>query len=842
MKKFTMTLLASAIAIQSAALVAQEAEAPVEDSDVVELDTFVAEEEVNDEFGILQTDPVDSVFGFGKTVLETPRSVSSISAEFLEQFNATSINDIVNFVPGTFTTSFFGVAGSLDIRGTSAENYFRGVKRLNNEGNYPTPIGASDRVDVIRGPMSPISGPSKVGGALNFIPKSARAVTGQYLDESSGQIGYRTGSWDKSVLTAEVGGPTEVGGKDAGYYVYAEVEDSGSYYNNDSTEQTLLQGSFNVDLSASTRVEFGGMYQKWDGFENGGFNRVTQDLIDNGTYTTGSVGTNIDQLFGNGNGLIEEAEIDAWEATIPSDDGLVSIGTPFAPGSVSCFVGLVPFCFEGDFEPLNGENVTQELVDQLGLSLDQSTVGTSNLSGNEVLIGKLDEYDTEVYTFYFDVMHEFGNGWKMTNKLFYDSVKYTNVDSYGFSKIADSWVVEDQLIFAKMFESEDWAVDLQVSPSVRYTDAFYALDFTDEIFDRVDLTQGFDAGSTQQIPARAPAGQEAYSDYFNSEYWQYGFSILADVSLWENLSLLLGGRYDYVDVEGENGDGDGPIRLNTFDPNGENEQSADDDGFTYTVSASYALPGGFVPYATYAEQSTIVSGSAADITTQNIANETFLGDSELTEFGLKATLLDGRLFAAVAYYDQERVAFDAQSPVSNQPVKSEGVEFEFRYVPFDNLSLVGTYSNQETKVVTEGGVTFSYLGAANLPNVDPSTIYDGIIGANQVVDEETLRGGIPEVTWSLSASYRFTPTMTGAVSTTYVEEVDSSVLGGIELPDYYLVNASFVYNSDKYKVGLYMNNITDETYFRGNFPSLYGNNAVLPERPRNWSAEVAYKF
>ena len=840
MKLTATTLFACALAAQAAAADATDSSPEGQSGEeVVDLETFVAEEVVDDQFGILQTEPVDSVFGFGKTVLETPRSVSSISAEFLEQFNATGINDIVNFVPGTFTTSFFGVAGSLDIRGTSAENYFRGVKRLNNEGNYPTPIGASDRVDVVRGPMSPISGPSKVGGALNFIPKSARASTGQYLDAPAGQLSYMTGSWSRSILTAEVGGPADIGGRSAGYYVYGELTDSDSYYNNDFNKQTLLQGSFNIDLSGSTRVEFGGMFQNWEGHENGGWNRVTQDLIDNGTYITGRPSTNIDGDFGDGDGLIEEAEIDAWEATLA---GLVSTGEPFTPGTVSCFTGLVPFCFEGNFEPLDGAKVTQALVDQLGLGLDPATVGRAKLKRSQVLITDTDQYDTEAYTFYFDIIHTLDNGWTVTNKLFFDSQEYVNVDAYGFHKIADAWVVEDQLIFAKEFESNAFSGALQVSPSVRFTDAFYALDFSDEIFDRVDLTEGFDALSAQQSANRAPPGQEAYSDYWHSEYLQLGLAMLVDLTIAENLNVLVGVRYDYVDAEGENGDGDGPIRTTTFDPNGEYEASNSDDGFTYTLSASYTLPGGVSPYVTLAEQKTIVSGSAGDMDTQNIFNKTFLGKSELTEGGIKASLLNGRLFAAIAYYEQERIAFDAQSPVSNQAVLSEGVEIEIRYAPIDRLALVGTYSNQETEVLIPGGVTFSYLGAINMPEVDPATLFSGMIGANHAVGEKTLRGGIPEVTASVSASYRFTEATTASVSLTYVDEVASSVLGGIVLPDYTLVNASLVYANGKFKIGLYANNITDETYFRGNFPSLYGNNAVLPELPRNWAAEIAYQF
>ena len=74
--------------------------------------------------------------GIDKDLLSTPRSVSSFTSEFLDEFEVTGINDLVSFVPSSFTTSFFGVGGSLDIRGSSAENYFRGVKRLNNEGNF----------------------------------------------------------------------------------------------------------------------------------------------------------------------------------------------------------------------------------------------------------------------------------------------------------------------------------------------------------------------------------------------------------------------------------------------------------------------------------------------------------------------------------------------------------------------------------------------------------------------------------------------------------------------------------------------------------------------------------
>jgi iron complex outermembrane recepter protein len=111
-----------------------------------------------------------------------------------------------------------------------------------------------------------------------------------------------------------------------------------------------------------------------------------------------------------------------------------------------------------------------------------------------------------------------------------------------------------------------------------------------------------------------------------------------------------------------------------------------------------------------------------------------------------------------------------------------------------------------------------------------------------VVGTDPLRGALPEKIYSLSASYRWTENITTSLSVTDVDETNPSVLGGIVLPDYTLVNLSAVYSTEKFTAGVYVNNVTDETYFRGNFPSLYGNNAILPEMPRSWKAEVSYKF
>ena len=169
------------------------------------------------DLGSLPDEDVQSVFGFGKSLLYTPRSASTVSDEMMARFDMRDIDELIAVAPGSFTQSFFGVAGSLDIRGTPGETYFRGVRRLDNPGNYPTPIGASDRIDIVRGPASPIYGPAKIGGYLNFNPKSARIEeTGQFIAEATGAVGLGSGSWNKRILpvSRHVGDRGQAGGRE----------------------------------------------------------------------------------------------------------------------------------------------------------------------------------------------------------------------------------------------------------------------------------------------------------------------------------------------------------------------------------------------------------------------------------------------------------------------------------------------------------------------------------------------------------------------------------------------------------------------------------------------------
>src|SRR3954471_16501322 len=117
-------LLASAMTLGVAApgLVLAQAAAPSDVDEVVVM--------ARDKAGLLEKQPSTTVFGLEKSLLETPPSASVVSDTTLERFGIETIDGLTAVSPGTYTASFYGVPGSLNIRGTLAENYFRGFKRV----------------------------------------------------------------------------------------------------------------------------------------------------------------------------------------------------------------------------------------------------------------------------------------------------------------------------------------------------------------------------------------------------------------------------------------------------------------------------------------------------------------------------------------------------------------------------------------------------------------------------------------------------------------------------------------------------------------------------------------
>lgn len=798
---YKLTYLASAIALSLSmsanALAASDEKVTEEDIETIE---------VRGSLGSLPGQAVESVFGFGESILETPRSVSTISNQQMERFAISDIDELVAFSPGTFTQSFFGVAGSLDVRGTPGETYFRGVKRLDNPGNYPTPIGASSSIDIVRGPASPIHGPSKIGGYLNFTPKSSRASGGQYLEENKGAFSYTTGSWDKSVITAEVGGPGKIADKDMGFYLYGEIENSGSFYENSSTDQTVLQASFNVDISENFRFEIGGMYHDYDGNQVAGWNRLTQDLIDSGTYTTGTA----KGLDTDGDGSISHQEYNAVN--------LAGNSFFYVPGS-----------------SFNDAEATDAMM--------LENAGTAKLDHSQVLVAADDQLLNTTQTFYFDMFYYTDNGWEIKNQLFYDAYDNLNENAYGFAQKHDSYVVENKLVFSNEFEFDSLLAQVQISPSIRYTNFMHADDFEHEYFDRRDLTLPSSAVDRRLLATRI---DKDYDNYDTGSYTDYGIGAMTNLTWDWGLNVLLGLRYDTIDIESKSHDYKLLGSADSTDTSDFTEASKTVSGTSWNTSISYKTEFGLIPYITLSEQATLVAGQGAEIGVGQL-NDGAFDTSELTEYGIKGSFLEDSLYFALSIYEQERSDYSAQAIVTNSTTRNEGTEFELRWVVNEQLVLSAGYTNIKVYNLTaiEDGNQFGFLGYEDLVNLsDPSLIYGGnVIGLTLVGDEEAGRkAGMPENIYSLTATYDFQNGFAVNTSLVNADSTYSSFSQSVELPSYTLVNAGVFYDAETWSASFTVKNLTDEKYYRANFPDLFGAQIVLPELPRSVQAKFTYKF
>jgi iron complex outermembrane receptor protein len=323
---------------------------------------------------------------------------------------------------------------------------------------------------------------------------------------------------------------------------------------------------------------------------------------------------------------------------------------------------------------------------------------------------------------------------------------------------------------------------------------------------------------------------------------------MADVTFFDKLNFIGGARYDYLDMESTQ-------ELDSIDnpdsPFDDPGTSADDTkgATSFSGSLSYALPLGLRPYVTYAEQSTLILGQGGQIPKATLADGNAVADSKLKEIGIKSQMLENRLYLAIDYFEQERVDYNAQDTVTNNTTEAKGYEFEARWVVNPFVTLTGAYTGLKVYNLgaEDAGTQFSFAGAADVPGVDPALFLGGVLPSIVLVDgkEASRKAGIPDEMFSLYSMFSFDGVLsgfTGTLGATHVASVWSGFSKTVKLPSYTLVNASVYYENQNWKLGLQGKNLTDEKYFRSNFPDLFGSSVVLPELPRSFLVSASYKF
>ncbi|MGV3580429.1 TonB-dependent receptor [Brevundimonas sp.] len=135
---------------------------------------------------------------FTAAVIDTPRAVTVIPQQIIEQTGATSLQDLLRTSPGiTFGAGEGGqpLADRPFIRGqASANNVF--LDGIRDTGGQQREVFALEQVEVIKGPDSVYSGRGSGGGAINLSTKSPRLEEFTTVSLGAGTDGYMRGTVD----------------------------------------------------------------------------------------------------------------------------------------------------------------------------------------------------------------------------------------------------------------------------------------------------------------------------------------------------------------------------------------------------------------------------------------------------------------------------------------------------------------------------------------------------------------------------------------------------------------------------------------------------------------------
>jgi len=758
----------------------------------------------------LQKGATDSFTGLDRSLLETPRSASRVSSDTIARYGMENVDDLVAAVPGAYTASFFGVPGNLNVRGTLADTYFQGFKRIENRGSFSSNLGAAAYVEVLRGPSSPIYGPGKVGGLLNFVPKSARGVDARYADEMSGGVNVTVGSYGRRNAAADLVVPVGEGG----IALYVEREDSDSYYRNIHPEHLNLQATYVGDFGDGWSGEVNLMHFEESGrIQSPGWNRVTQNLIDNGVYITGR---DTDLVDLDGSGMIEYGEIDAAFGAWGGTSNIRQI------------------------KEYGGKNNPKFALDE--------GVGTTKLSRRNVMADDADYNDSRTFTAYAGLQKEMANGSVLAIKAFMDDIENQRFTSFGFAADYDARALEGRVTYS--FPSrfgQHVSADTVVGAGYRdhtakqyesYLSGYIALN-------RRDLSHGSTAGDRIAAPLMKD-GVQMWDSRHEMEWNSRSVFVMSDITVFDRFSILAGLRWDDYDLKAINR---GETVFGLKDTWVENGKAA----MTWSLSARYETPWGLTPYVTFAEPRSLESTQTGGVSVGTVTSNLFISPSELKEVGVKFSLLDGALFGGAAYYEQFRRRTDMLGNVSGNT--SEGFELEAHWLATDRLSFTTALTLQETRVDAPGKGKGEYLELRPEQfGLDPASAYGGTFAVNNAGTFAELADGyvvrtMPDTVFSLFGAYTTEPfSLMGTEASagftagaTYVSETGGVFENSLRLPAYTLAKAAAYVKVRDVTVSANIDNLFDEEYFTPS-AEVYKEVAVMPGLPRMFRVNLAYRF
>ena len=141
---------------------------------------------------------------YTRDLLNTPRLISVLPSDLLEEQNVTSLRDAMRNVPGISLQAGEGNppgGDQLKIRGFNARDDIK-VDGIRDMGNYFRDPFYVEQLEVVKGPNSTITGRGSPGGTINFVTKKPSL-------EPSSRVELSAGTDDYQRVTADINQPID---------------------------------------------------------------------------------------------------------------------------------------------------------------------------------------------------------------------------------------------------------------------------------------------------------------------------------------------------------------------------------------------------------------------------------------------------------------------------------------------------------------------------------------------------------------------------------------------------------------------------------------------------------
>ncbi len=836
----TFTALITAAALPFA--LGADTESSSEEELVYELEEYIVTSKHSPDYSVLPNDHLfSSVYGNEMGILDTPRNITIISPTQLEAISLKDPRDFTKLTTSSYSGSNFGAPTTPSIRGQVADTLLNGMRKgMTSNGNgLPLNMNSVESVNILKGPPSVMVGVSQyVGGYTDLITKRPTWTNEGQASITADTEGLRKANIDQNWVLSDT----------AAMRVSITGEDTDDYYWDDFKRKTFaFYGALDWQPNERYQLELIGEYFYADYTENWGINRPTQDLIDHNRYVTGGAEDGFTAPAGNPpTGFFD----------IVNTDGIVEIDREArlhgagddSEGDYVSFQAIQSFTPDSDLKILNN-SLFQYLDRDTYSAYQYSEVLRDNwrfenrteVQTSQELLGFLHNLNVGAAFSYQDIWavndfyHEPANAWDLANQS-YSDIGVTDASVFSSGGFYNAFPISGE--------------------SAR---------------GRLTLGRPGSTTSSYLTPTGFVLGN---GDSNDSQTTAAGIFLQDQVDLNERLSVLVGGRLDYVYVESADPMFSSMIRyLQTTNP-GEDfsdlEKAEDSHGdfvpnanigfvyeltpvqrlyFNYNYSESIPIgAGGGVPLE--------YSGDPSDPNYDNINGklneDAFDIESELYEFGYKSSWLDNTMFFTANIFYQTRTEQVAEG--SDQEIEAQGFETELHFQPSRKFYIVAGYSYIDS--TTRNGLNATRTPIDEVPSsggshpINDFYSYDGY-------DADTP--GVPNHIINGLLAYQFTENFSATLGLVITSEIDLAFnvpgeyttnafgaatgepLRSAEIPWQYSVDLGFKYATDRWEAALYVLNATDEENW-GAVNGLYGNDSVYAELPRRFEFTLTAKW